>query len=42
MSDLMKQSKLTVRSEVSLANGWQLRSRVLKKFRTYFLQDDSG
>ena len=42
LSDLMKQSKLTVRSEVSLANGWQLRSRVLKKFRTYFLQDDSG
>ncbi len=39
MSDLMKQSKLTVRSEVSLANGWQLRSRILKKFRTYFLQD---
>ena len=39
MSDLMKQSRLTVRSEVSLANEWQLRSRVLKKFRTYFLQD---
>jgi len=40
MSDLMKQSTLTVRSEVSLANEWQLRSRVLKKFRTYFLQDN--
>ncbi len=39
ISDLMKQSQLTVRSEVSLANEWQLRSRVLKKFRTYFLQD---
>jgi len=39
MSDLLKQSKLTVRSAVSLANGWQLRSRILKKFRTYFLQD---
>ena len=40
MSDLLKQSKPTVRSEVSSANEWQLRSRVLKKFRTYFLQDD--
>jgi len=36
----MKQSKLTVRSQVSLANGWQLRSRVLKKFRTFFLQEN--
>jgi ECF sigma factor len=42
LSDLLKQSKPTVRSEVSLANGWQLRSRVLKKFRTYFLQDNSS
>jgi len=42
LSDLLKQSKPTVRSGVSLANGWQLRSRVLKKFRTYFLQDNSG
>ncbi len=42
LSDLLKQSKPTVRSAVSLTNGWQLRSRVLKKFRTYFLQDNSG
>jgi len=42
LSDLLKQSKATVRPEVSLANGWQLRSRVLKKFRTYFLQDNSA
>ena len=41
MSDLMMQSKVTVRPEVSLTNGWQLRSRVLRKFRTYFLQDTS-
>jgi len=41
LSDLLKQSKPTVRSEVSLANGWQLRSRVLKKFRIYFLQENS-
>jgi hypothetical protein len=40
MSDLMRQSKLPVRSEVSLANGWQLRSRVLKKFRIFFLQEN--
>lgn len=41
MSDLMKQTKVTVPSEISLTNGWQLRSRVLKKFRTYFLQENS-
>ncbi len=40
LSDLLKQSKPTVRSEVSLANRWQLRSRVLKKFRTYILQEN--
>ena len=39
--DLLKQSKPTVRAGVSLANGWQLCSRVLKKFRIYFLQDNS-
>jgi hypothetical protein len=39
MSDLMRQSKITVRQEVSLSNSWQLRSRVLKKFRTFFLQE---
>jgi len=39
VSDLLKQSKPTVPSAVSLVNGWQLRSRILKKFRTYFLQD---
>ena len=39
LSDLLKQSKLTVRSEVSLTNRWQLRSR-LKKFRTYILQEN--
>ena len=38
LSDLLQQSKPTVRSGVSSANGWQLRSRVLKKFRTYFLR----
>ena len=38
-SDLLKQPRPPVRPVVSLANGWQLRSRVLKKFLTYFRQD---
>jgi hypothetical protein len=38
-SDLLKQSKVTFRSGASTANGWQLRSRVLKKFRRYLFQD---
>jgi len=42
LSDLLKQSKPTIRAGLSSANEWQLRSRVLKKFRTYFLQDNSG
>jgi DNA-directed RNA polymerase specialized sigma24 family protein len=39
LSVLMQQAKPTIRSGVSSANGWQLRSRVQKKFRRYFLQD---
>lgn len=38
-TDLLKQSTHTVASGVSLANGWQLRSRILKKFRRYFIED---
>ena len=40
LSDLLRQSTHTVRSGVSLTNEWKLRSRVLKKFRMYFLQDN--
>jgi DNA-directed RNA polymerase specialized sigma24 family protein len=41
MTDLMLQTKPMVRPDVSLANGWQLRSRVLRKFRTYLSQENS-
>jgi DNA-directed RNA polymerase specialized sigma24 family protein len=39
LSHLVRQSTHTVQSEVSSANGWQLRSRVLRKFRRYFSQN---
>jgi DNA-directed RNA polymerase specialized sigma24 family protein len=42
LSDLLQQSKHTVQSGLTSANEWQLRSRVLKKFRTYFLRENSG
>jgi DNA-directed RNA polymerase specialized sigma24 family protein len=37
LSYLMQQANSPVRPKVSAANGWRLRSRVLKKFRTFYL-----
>jgi hypothetical protein len=37
LSELLPQSEPTVRPTLSATNEWQLRSRVLKKFRNYFL-----
>jgi hypothetical protein len=39
LTDLLRQSAHTVQSGVSSANAWKLRSRVLKKFRRYFLDN---
>jgi hypothetical protein len=38
LSELLPQTEPAVRPPISATNGWQLRSRVLKKFRNYFLQ----
>jgi DNA-directed RNA polymerase specialized sigma24 family protein len=42
VSDLLNQTRSASRSSVSRANTWQLRSRVLKKFRRFFLRKNSG
>ena len=36
LSELLSQTETTVRSPISATNRWQLRSRVLKKFQTYY------
>jgi len=41
LSVLLKHAKPTVRSGVTSSNRWQIRSRVQKKFRSYFLYDVS-
>jgi hypothetical protein len=38
LSELLPQNEPTVRPTLSATNEWKLRSRVLKKFRNYFLQ----
>jgi len=38
LTDLMKHGAAACQPELSVANGWQLRSRVLKKFRKYYIQ----
>jgi hypothetical protein len=40
LSELLRQTKPDVPSSASAANVWQLRSRVLKKFRNYFRPDN--
>jgi hypothetical protein len=40
LSELLSQTEPTVRPPISATYGWQLRRRVLKKFRTYFLQEN--
>jgi hypothetical protein len=42
MSELLSQKESTLRRPLSSTNGWKLRSRVLKKFRVYFLQTNLG
>jgi|SRR5271157_2616479 len=39
VSDLLSQLKHTIQSGASAANGWQLRGRVLKRFRWHCLHD---
>jgi DNA-directed RNA polymerase specialized sigma24 family protein len=41
LSILLKQPRLTTRSGVTSSNQWQIRSRIQKKFRNYFLYDVS-
>jgi DNA-directed RNA polymerase specialized sigma24 family protein len=38
LSELLPQAEPAARHPLSVTNGWQLRSRVLKKFRIFFLQ----
>jgi len=40
LSDLLRRSRPPGPSGVSSANGWKLRSRVLKKFRKFILESD--
>jgi DNA-directed RNA polymerase specialized sigma24 family protein len=39
-SELLSQTEPMVHPSLTATNGWQLRCRVLKKFRTYFLRND--
>jgi hypothetical protein len=39
LSQLLPSTEVTAPPALSASNGWQLRSRVMKKFRTYFLQE---
>jgi hypothetical protein len=38
LSELLPQAEPTLRPPLSVTNGWKLKSRVLKKFRNYFLE----
>lgn len=42
LSELLSSPDHTVQPRLSVANGWKLRSRVLKKFRNYYLENSSA